>query len=210
MILVFGEEDNDRSAIRVLVDGLRPDLRGRVRIEERRSPFTLVKDREGAKLRSRASKVVAVVRAEQVKQPVRAVVFHQDTDEVEPSHVAGAQKIRAACRDCPGTVVAAVAAREVESWWFLFPDAVGAVRSTWQSPRQYVGRDAGLIVDPKKESKRAVRPAGLPARAGAAFRTHQEEGSEDVARRIVEGDWLRRPLGTSQSWSAFVEAVEAV
>ena len=139
---------------------------------------------------------------------MRACVLHKDTDAVEPSSAALADEIRRAYDGCPGRVVPAVAAWEVEAWWYLFPDAVGATRATWRAPTQHVGRDTGLVESPKEKLKRDVRPPA--ASRAAAFTTYAEADSEAIARAIVDGGHLRRPGGTSTSWTAFVAAVDTI
>lgn len=121
VVLVFGEDENDRSAVRVLVQGLRKNLADRVAVQTRRAPMTLVKGMRTPTRGSRAGKVIAAVRAEHRISKVRACVFHEDTDAVEPSSAALADEIRTAYAACPGTVVPAVAAWEIEAWWYLFP-----------------------------------------------------------------------------------------
>ena len=210
MVLVFGEDPHDCAAVRILVEGLRPDLAGRVSVQQRRAPMTLVRGLDAARARSLARKVVMTARAEEAKRAtrVRACVLHKDTDAVEPSSAALADEIRHAYAGCPGLVVPAVAAWEVEAWWYLFPDAVATTRATWRAPTQHVGRDTGLVVSPKESLKRDVRPAG--GRRTAAFVTYAEADSEAIARAIVDGGHLRRPRGTSTSWEAFVAAVGAI
>lgn len=207
-VLVFGEDDNDRTAVIVLVRGLRPDLWGSTKLEALRKPLTLVKDIDAARLAARARKVVATTRAANVRLPVRACIFHEDTDALEPSSAALAARIKGTYARCTGIVVPAVAAWEVEAWWYLFPDAVAATHSSWQAPTQHVGRDTGKIRDPKKKLKGDVRPAGR--RLPASFATYEEKHSEAIARAIVAGGHLHHPKGTSTSWTSFVTAVTAI
>ena len=206
VVLVFGEDENDRAAIRVLVQGIRADLAGRVAVEKRRSPITLVKGMRAPARGSRAGRVAAVVRAEHRVRTVRACVFHEDTDAVEPSSAALADEICSAYAACPGAVVAAVAAWEIEAWWYLFPRAVVEAHPTWQLPDRYVGRDTGRIMSPKEKLKRDVRPPGR----GPAASTYEERHSESIARAVVEGEHLNDPAGTSASWSAFIIAVQGI
>lgn len=160
VVLVFGEDENDRSAVRALFQGLRPDLAGRVAVEKRRAPMTLVKGMRSPARGSRAGRVAAAVRAEHRVRGVRACVFHEDTDAVEPSSAVLADEIRTAYAACPGVVVPAVAAWEIEAWWYLFPRAVAQTHPTWRVPDQHVGRDTGRITSPNEKLKRDVRTSG--------------------------------------------------
>lgn len=207
-VLVFGEDENDTSAIVVLVRGIRPDLGTRTKLEPLRKPLTLIKDIDAARLAARARKVVATTKAANVRLPVRACIFHEDTDAVEPSSAALASQIIRAYSGCRGAVLPAVAAWEVEAWWYLFPDAVAATHSSWRAPTQHVGRDTGMIRDPKKTLRRDVRPTGQ--RVPPSFRTYKESDCTAIARAIVDGGHLPNPKGTSTSWTAFVTAVRAM
>lgn len=209
-ILVFGENPNDCRAVRALVRGLRPDLDGRASVEVRRSPMTLVKGLSAARGRAQAKEVVATARAEDAKRAttVRACVLHRDTDAVEPSSAAHAAEILAAYVGCPGVVVPAVAAWEIEAWWYLFPVAIAAARSSWQAPTRHVGGDTGRIESPKEKLKKDVRPAGQSSRI--RFTTYEESDSEAIALKVVEGGHLHSPSGTSTSWTAFVAAAKTI
>lgn len=105
-------------------------------------------------------------------------------------------------------MVPAVAAWELEAWWYLFPDTVGDTRATWRAPTQHVGRDTGMVESPKEKLQRDVRPAGMTR--ATPFVTYSEAGSEAIARVIVDGGHLQRPRATSMIWSAFVADVNTL
>src|SRR4051812_22794320 len=91
IVLVFGENEHDRSAIRHLAEGLRPDLAGAV--ETRRKPLVLIKGATPEKARSNADQIAKLSRQEAAARDVIAVLLHADCDDLEPAHVAASMKI---------------------------------------------------------------------------------------------------------------------
>ena len=178
VVLVFGESENDRRAIKHLVRGLRSDLR----VEERRAPLVLIKGALPTTARSNAEKIASVVRQE--GGPVLAVLAHQDCDDLEPAHEAAAASIEAALSTagCPGPI-GVTPAWEMEAWWMVFPEAVGKIVTGWRDPDDWIGRDVGLVRHAKEELKKAVQPR--PRRASPP-RDYEERDSIDVARNIAD------------------------
>ena len=75
-IVVLGEDDHDRRALKTLLCGLRPDIpAGRVR--PLREPMALVKDVTRERIPAKTVRVAALLRAEQVRQPIRCVLMHE-------------------------------------------------------------------------------------------------------------------------------------
>jgi hypothetical protein len=85
VVVILGEDDNDRKTIQVLVAALRPDI-PRGALKPLRKPMSLVRDVPLQRLPSKATKAAAVLRALDVNTPIRAVLMHEDADEVEPAH----------------------------------------------------------------------------------------------------------------------------
>jgi hypothetical protein len=207
--LVFGENDHDRRAIKALIEGLRPDLAGRV--HARRQPLCLIKNRPAEDALSEAEKIAAVVHAE---KPVCAVFAHEDCDEVEPAHEALAKRKAAALAsaiDDPGCSITAVTpAWEIEAWWFLWPQAVREANPSWREPTDYVGRNVGAITNAKEELRRCVRPRGKKPKP---VRDYEEADSPDIAKLAVTLRLLdsHRSVGTtSASFEAFRDGALAV
>lgn len=96
LVLVFGESQNDRRAVKLLVEGLRPDLAGLV--EERREPLVFIKKALPEKARSNAEKIAGIARAEAKTKRLIAVLAHEDCDALEPEHVQIAEKLERAVR----------------------------------------------------------------------------------------------------------------
>lgn len=203
VVVILGEDDHDRKSIQALVAALRPEI-PRALLKPLRKPMALVRNVPAQRLPGQAAKVAALLRAVDVKTPIRAVLMHEDADEVEPAHEALIGKIEASYRSLRWPVLAVVPAWEIEAWWFLFPDAVQAVRRTWRRPDQYAGRDVGRIRNAKEELKRAVTPPG----ARASFQTYSEADSVTIAEKAADLQLLRPPwLGQSASWAVFLTKV---
>ncbi|MFC7480142.1 hypothetical protein ACFQX7_08995 [Luedemannella flava] len=159
-IIVFGEDDNDRQSIKVLLCGLRPDISPSA-VKLLREPMALVKDISPGKVGRKVDRVAAALRAAHARQEIRCVLMHEDADALEPAHVAIAERIENSYAAMPWKVHAVVPAWEMEAWWFLFPDAVAALRSSWRKPDDYLNKDVGKVANAKEKLKSAVRPAGF-------------------------------------------------
>lgn len=203
-ILVYGEDASDQRAIVTLVRALRPDLN--VKFEQPKKPLTLMRGLRPETAKTRNSKIVAAVKAANVRAPVLAVLMHEDADAVEPAHVPLSARKEGAIAAAPGKAVAVVPAWEIESWWLLFPEAVASLNKDWKTPTKYVGRDVGLIRNSKEELKRLLRPPGRSHRTP----DYSEQDSPKVAAQIVAMAQLASPKGTSASWDLFVQKVKAI
>jgi len=203
-VVILGEDDNDRRSLQILVAGLRPDLDRGV-LKPLRKPMALVRNVPPDRLPSQAVRSAAVLRAFNAVTPIRCVLMHEDADDVEPAHEALIAKVESAYKSWPWPVHAVVPAWETETWWFLFPDAVQAVRPSWRRPDQHAGRDVGRIGNAKEALKRAVRPSG----AKPTFVGYTEADSVAIAEKIVELGLLAPPwFARSASWLVFVEKVK--
>lgn len=207
MVAFYGEHPHDAQAIRELTTGIRPEISSQHSLRILKSPPTLVKDLQVAKRRTRASKVVATLRAVAAKDGLRAVVFHEDADRPEPAHTEIERTYREAYAAAPCEIVIAAPAWEIETWWFLFPHAVRAICSQWESPDKYSGRSVGTIRNAKEELSRAVRPA---KRRPGSFREYREEDGEQIARNVVSMGLVTSPSAKSDSFDRFVEQVHGV
>lgn len=202
-IVVLGEDDNDRKAILILVAALREDI-ARADLRPLRKPMALVRNVPPSRLPNQAARVSALLRAVDVRTPIRCVLMHEDADEVEPAHEALIAKIEDCYRPLPWPVRAVVPAWEIETWWFLFPEAVRQVRPNWRPLNQYKGRDVGQIRHAKEELQKALRPSG----AKPTFQSYTEADSVLIAEKIAVTGELSLPwFARSKSWEAFVENV---
>ncbi|MDQ1289511.1 MAG: hypothetical protein QG622_3077 [Actinomycetota bacterium] len=204
-ILIFGEDDHDRRAIAELIRGLRPDLR--VKYVLAKKPLTLVRDMNADSAGKRNDKILATIRAANVRQKVHATILHEDADDVEPAHLALISKKEGALASAPGVVVAAVPAWEIETWWLSFPDAVRRHRATWNYLNKYVGRDVGKVRDSKEVLTRLLRPA---ASGGKRVPDYNEADSPSIARNAVATGELKEPKAVSDSWKVFADKILAI
>jgi hypothetical protein len=201
IVLVFGEDDHDRECIRVLLEGLRPDLRRRV--QKRRQPLVLIKDANPTDVPDRAKRIALAVSAE--RNPVASIFAHEDCDAVEPAHERVAAKIEAALRAAGLEAHAVAPAWEMEAWWFLWPDAVKAAFPSWRAPDDHVGRNVGMIRNAKEELRRRVTPRD----ARRAFIGYRESDAPAIAAKVVALGLLHTPKATSDSYSRFVRSAAA-
>jgi hypothetical protein len=203
-VVILGEDDNDRKTIQILVAALRPDI-SRGDMKPLRKPMALVRNVPPQRLPTQADRVGALLRAFNVREPIRCVLMHEDADDVEPAHKALIGKIESCYRSLPWPVLAVVPAWETETWWFLFPDAVQAAHPTWQRPDQYARRDVGKIRNAKEQLTKSVRPPG----AKPTFQSYVEADSVLIAEKIVAMGRLSPPwFAHSASWIAFLQKVK--
>jgi hypothetical protein len=188
VVLVFGESENDTKAIRTLTQALRPDLDADV--EVRRTPLVLIKGALPAKAAANAQEIANVAKATAKIRPVLAVLAHQDCDAVEPSHVAAGDLIEKGLREagCPGEPIAVTPAWETETWWMVFPEAVGVVVAGWRVPDDWIGKDVGRVENAKEKLKAAVQPR--PKGKGKPPREYRESDSITIADNIASAGSL--------------------
>lgn len=182
VVLVFGESEHDRRAIRHLVEGLRPDLVGAV--ETRHQPLVLLKKATPEKARDNAHRIADLVRQEMATRTVLAVLAHEDCDAVEPAHLAVAARIETELENacCPAKAIAVAPAWEIEAWWMAFPEAVGKVVKGWREPDDWIGRNVGTVTDAKERLAHAVQPRPkLPSPP----RAYEEHDSIAIAANMV-------------------------
>ncbi|MBF0373022.1 MAG: hypothetical protein HQL39_06345 [Alphaproteobacteria bacterium] len=199
LVLVFGEDDNDREAVCHLARALCPG----VCLAKRRSPLVLTKGRAEAEARKQASRIAAVVRAERIRSEIPLVLAHEDCDAVEPAHEALADRIEGNLSREGIPCVAVTPAFEIEAWWFLWPRAVTAVKSHWRDPGQQ-GREVGLIVDAKEALRHALRKPG-----GDRRHDYKESDSPKIAAKVGELELVDQPQARSASFARFATKMRA-
>lgn len=207
-VLLFGESDNDRRAIKELAEGLRPALRGHVQM--RRRPLVLIKGVTPEELGKRVTDLGQQVAADRVGFDVRGVLVHEDCDDVEPAHEAVAKRYEDEFRDAGYRVHPVLPAWELEAWWLLWPRALPAYRESWREPAEYRGKHVGKLRDAKELLKRAVQPRNLKAAERARFRGYEESDSPGIAAVVRERGWLTEPEGGSDSYARFRRELDAI
>lgn len=154
VVLVFGESINDSTSIAHLLVAANPTLDGRVR--PRPKPSSLTRQAKPPAVRSWVADLRSVVLAtEATGERVAGVVVHRDADRPDPSGTIAADLTRQLAElDCK----AVVPVQAIEAWWFLFPDAVEAVRpGMWKNKLSRKMREVEVIDRPKDELQRATR-----------------------------------------------------
>lgn len=199
-VLVFGEGDSDREAIRELIVALCAAADGRV--EKRMKPLLLVKNASAPNLSVRAQKLAATVRADQAARgPVACVFVHEDADDLAPTDERRAAAMREATLAAGLEVCPVVPAWELEAWWFLFPDAVASAFPSWSRLPSKPQRQ----VDRIRNAKEAFRNATTPRRAR---RRYTESDGIDIARAVRQLDLANRPVGRADAYDRFRQCVD--
>lgn len=197
-VLVFGEDPNDTEAIKEFFQALRPAAPA---VKPLRDPLVLVKDRDPRGVAENAEDAAqAVVDAAGVKYVVKLVIAHQDCDAVEPAHIRLAQAIEKAWgRELDVPVIGVAPAWETEAWFYLWPDAVAAVNSSWK-PLPRTPRNAGMIANAKEQLRRDLRPGGR-----VRVDDYEESDAPRIAAKIRERGEVNQPLAnvTSDSFRRF-------
>lgn len=204
-ILIFGEDHNDRAAVIHLIRALSP-VNSKTNLTPLRKPIILARDASTKKRAKMSDEIANFVRAYQKTGKSVTVIVHRDCDAIEPAHVELAESLK---KDLNAagvrSFVAATPAWEIESWWMLFPKAIGKVCSSWKKV-DYGSQWVGQIVNAKERLITDLRPSG-----GKKCRDYCESDGIKIAE-IISKD--RTHISTmkarSDSFAAFKSAVERV
>lgn len=158
VVLVFGESINDSTSIACLLVAANPALAGRVRAR----PWpTSLREAKHPAVRSWVADLGRAVRAtEATGDRAAGIVVHRDADGPDRTGSVAADLTRQLAA-LGGK--AAVPVQAIEAWWFLFPDAVEAVRPrAWRRRLPRRKQDVELIERPKEALQRATRTRNGP------------------------------------------------
>jgi len=196
-VLVFGESVNDSQSIMHLLIGANASLAGRVR--SLRRPVSLTRDAKPNAVRDWVNELRRTVQAfEAVDSRVAAVVVHLDADGHAPDGAVAAD-LAQQLTTLDGRPVVPVQA--IEAWWFLFPEAVEAVRPrAWKDKLPRRLRDVELIDQPKKALQQATRGRRAPEYA--------ESDSPIIAAYIREKSLI--PLCPCKSYDRMVRLTRTI
>ncbi len=207
LVLVFGEDENDRASLRELIEALREDLVGKV--QTRREPLVLIKNAKPEDVPDRAKRIADTVDISRATHNIVCVFAHEDQDDFEPKHEETCRKIEEALEKAGCPAHAVVPAWELEAWWFMWPAAVQAVRpKSWREPDDYLNKEVGKIKDAKEELKRKVVPKDLKPEKRKSFPHYQESDSPGIARQVREKSLARKPGAKSASYARFLSSVD--
>jgi hypothetical protein len=201
VVLVYGEDRYDTTAIRELLEAVQPSLSGRVRAL--REPQVEMRAARLEDLPSRADRLARAVNVARAREEVACVFAHEDCDAVEPAHEQLTERIETSLSSLGVPAYAVTPAWELETWWFLWPEAVRATNPSWRAPTDYVGRNVGRVQNAKERLKAAVVPRGLNQRERARFRTYTVADSPRIARSVRERDEADSPQASSRSYECF-------
>ncbi|MFV0459397.1 MAG: hypothetical protein ACK5MT_11590 [Actinomycetales bacterium] len=197
LVLILGESLNDSRSILHLLIHANPALEGRVKPVPK--PISLTRSASQSKVRDWVKEIDDVVRGYRAAgRLVTAVLVHRDADRHDPQ---GTEENR--LNDQLRTIQAraVVPVRMIESWWFLFPDAVEAVRpKAWRSVMPRSARDVEAIPDPKRELIRITRKRGR--------HSYSEADSTAIAESIRRNNTAM--LGNSMSYNRFRELARSI
>lgn len=207
VILVCGEDAHDRDAIRHLIVALRPEYEGRTK--PRKEPLLLAKNVAPEKLAAAAKRLAAIIVAEERVQLVDAVVAHEDCDEVEPAHEKLAKTKRAAFAKVRAKVIPAVPAWELETWLMLWPAAAPLVSEKWRAPVEWTKTHVGKV-EHAKQKYAASLVSHHAARVRRSVRQYEEKDSVPIAKVVRDQGWASAPKATSDSYTAFMDAIDEI
>jgi hypothetical protein len=197
-VVLAGEDGNDRSSLRVLLEADCPEMRGRL-VEIKDS--VRLHGASDATLALRADVLVrkARARAEFEHAQLACLVVHEDWDRVDgESWDVARARVQKALAAAAGSAHYVLAAWEIEAWLLQFPDALAAEVSSWVVPRKYRGRDTGTLRDPKKI---------LASECGGRGRRYRESDAPAVLRNAANDGLLDQPVGSNRSWTTFRDEI---
>lgn len=202
VVVIAGEDRNDRESLKILLEEQQPGLRGG--IVQIRDPVRLHKA-TGANLSKRVRTIVNKAQGVAEKQGegtrVACLYVHEDLDGVDGNvYLETRQRVEQEIRRQLGCGHYVLAVAEMEAWMLLFPDALSAVVKAWKVPVKYRGKDTGRFQDPKRILMREV--------SGTKGRRYTESDAPEVFRAVIDGGYHRSPLGSNRSWSHFYQDVE--
>lgn len=135
VVVLAGEGDNDREVLRIVLEALNSELRGR--LVQIKDPVRL-KTATSGNLRDRIRNIVlkAKGKAELSGSILAGLIVHEDLDAVVgPEYERTRRRIKEELRrQLPDGTCLALAAWEAEAWMLLFPKALEAFRTGWRVP----------------------------------------------------------------------------
>lgn len=201
-MLVFGESEYDTQFLAHVIRSFAPPG---VEVDARKTPPILIRDAKPSDLPGRASRIAAIVRAAATDADVIAVVAHEDTDAVEPSHKEVNDKIVATLEGLSVKAVPAAAAWETEAWLMQWPHAIALYRPSWASVEKYVGKNVGMIQNAKEDLTRSLRPRGRVA----GVRDYRESDAPEIGAKVRDLGHFSAPRATSASYADFLDKLRS-
>lgn len=194
VIVLAGEDGNDRRCLRILIERLCPKARGRI-VEINDS--VRLRDASHQTLTRRVSVLARKARARAAREnaSLACIFVHEDLDDTDgPASQVVYERVRKALVEEFGTAHYVLSVAEMEAWLLLFPDALESLVSSWRVPRQSRDGDTGMLSDPKRTLVDSVSDRR---------RRYRESDSPEVFAKAIHLGCLDRPRGTNSSWSRF-------
>jgi hypothetical protein len=204
VLVIAGEDSNDRRVVTHLIEEFCPRFAGHVL--EIRDPVRL-KSATGPTLTRRVQTLVNKAKARALREDavLAGLVVHEDLDAVADTSY---ERVRSAIADqltrqSPCDAALALAAWETESWLLLFPEAFPRLHSGWRLPESLRGRDTGRLNEPKELLRRRL---GAPA--------YRESDGPSIMAEARAAGLLRKaaktgsPSGTNSSYQDFLRELD--
>lgn len=194
VVVLAGEDGNDRKSLRILIEAACPDMRGR--IVEIYDDVRLRAAKSG-ELAKRVKVLAGKARARAAREgaDLACVFIHEDLDEPDGDvYLEARQRVQTALDQAFPSAHYVLSVAEMEAWMLLFPDAISAVVASWNVPARYRGKDTGRFGDPKQIMKRDV---------SAGKRVYRESDAAAIFERVVSLGCLDKPSGSNRSWKRF-------
>ncbi|WP_322748005.1 MULTISPECIES: hypothetical protein [unclassified Frankia] len=199
VVVVAGEDGNDRRSLRILLEALCPQMR--VRVVEISDSVRLRLATE-ANLADRVAVLARKARARAVREraDLACVFVHEDLDSVDGEGVAEIQaRVCRALVTELGTAHYVLSISEMEAWLLLFPNSLETFVSSWNVPAKRQGKDTGSFGDPKKI---------LTHEVSMGARRYRESDAPEIFEKIVNLGHIKTPSGSNRSWDLFCGDVE--
>lgn len=192
VVVLAGEDRNDRRCLRVILEAYCPDMRGR--LVEVNEPVRLHKVADD-RLPQRVSELAKLARARAaVENAELACVFvHEDLDGVDgDAYPRIHDRVQRVLQAELGNAHYVLAVEEIEAWLLLFPDALSEFVRSWKLPAKYRGKDTGRLMDPKRILMQEVSKAG---------RRYRESDAPFVLEKAMQAGLHHNPAGSNRSWT---------
>ncbi|WP_231493854.1 DUF4276 family protein [Nocardiopsis sp. CNT312] len=201
VVVIAGEDRNDRESLKTLLEKEEPSLRGSiVQIRDTVRLHRATGDNLAKRVRAVLNKAEGVAEKQGPGTRVTCLYVHEDFDAVDgPAYREAHRRVEEEIRRQMGHGHYVLAVAEMEAWMLLFPGALSSVVRAWKVPSKYLGKDTGRFSDPKRILMREVSGTG---------RKYTESDAPEVFRAVVEGGHMGSPRGTNSSWTRFRWDVE--
>jgi hypothetical protein len=183
LVLIFGEDENDRRALEFLIKAIVKDP-SRLRTKRLRNPVILRRDAvQSGKYRQMANDIYKLWNIERVSSKKTIVVVHKDCDACEDAHLLESNTIEKQLLSMGVShIVPATPAWEMETWMMMFPDAIAAIRACWRRPPKRT--NVGNIINAKEQLRRELRPTLSQSQARCPDYT--ESDAPQIAEKVFQ------------------------